>query len=100
MLAEFGALDLLSTPYGRQGFFYDTWTVGDWPGWEVPATAISHRIPPAFLEEQRRVMDDRHFRQEFMCEFLDVEDQVFSGELIDQASGHDVQPTGGFEWAS
>lgn len=95
-----GALDLLSTPNGRQGFFYDTWTAGNCAPWEIPATAIPHRIPPAFLEEQRRVMDDRHFRQEFMCEFLDVEDQVFSGELVDAASGHEVNDTGGFSWAS
>lgn len=95
-----GALDLLSTPAGRQGFFYDGYNAGSWPVWEVPATAIPHRIPPAFLEEQRRVMDDRIFRQEFMCEFLDVEDAVFSGELIEAAAdaGHDVEQTGGFAW--
>lgn len=95
-----GALDLLSTPNGRQGFFYETWTAGDWPGWEVPATAIPNRISAEFLDEQRRLMDDRHFRQEYMCQFLDVADQVFSGELIDQASGHEVNDTGGFSWAS
>jgi len=95
-----GSLDLLSTPAGKAGFFYETWTAGVWASWEVPATMIPHRIPPAFLEEQRRIMDERYFRQEFLCEFLDVEDAVFSGELIERATGHDVADTGGFEWTA
>ncbi len=95
-----GALDLLSTPAGKAGFFHDAYASGTWAAWEVKATAISHRIPPAFLEEMRARMDVRHFEQEFMCAFLDVEDAVFSADLIDRATGHDVRETGGFEWAS
>ena len=43
-------------------------------------------------------MDEWHFRQEFLCAFLEVEDAVFSADLIDAATGHEVQATGGFEW--
>lgn len=92
-----GALDLLSTPWGKSGFFYDAWNVGAWSRWEVPATSVP-RITPEFLEEQRRLMGERFFRQEFMCEFLDVEDAVFATDLIEAATGHEVAATGGFDW--
>lgn len=92
-----GALDLLSTPAGKRGFFYEAATGGDWERWEVPATRIP-RITAEFLEEQRRLMGERLFLQEFMCEFLDTDDAVFSTDLIEAASGHEVAETGGFDW--
>lgn len=95
-----GSLDLLSTPAGSRGFFFDAYETGEWASWRVPATDVPHRIPPAFLREMRRTMDARVFAQEFMCEFLDVDDQVFSGDLIDAASGHEVEETGGFAWTA
>ena len=92
-----GSLDLLSTPAGKRGFFYQAATSGSWERWTIPATEVP-RITPAFLEEQRRLMGERFFRQEFMCEFLDTDDAVFATDLIEAASGHQVQATGGFDW--
>lgn len=94
-----GALDLLSTPAGKRGFFYEAATsgAGEWERWEIPATRIP-RITQAFLDEQRRLMGDRMFLQEFMCEFLDTDDAVFATDLIEAASGHQVAATGGFDW--
>lgn len=94
-----GSLDLLSTPAGKRGFFYQaaSGAPGEWERWTVPATEVP-RITPAFLEEQRRLMGERWFRQEFLCEFLDTDDAVFSTDLIEAASGHEVSSTGGFDW--
>lgn len=92
-----GSLDLLSTPAGKRGFFYNAATGGEWRRWTVPATEVP-RITPKFLEEQRHLMGERFFRQEFMCEFLDTDDAVFATDLIEAATGHEVSDTGGFEW--
>ena len=52
-----GTLWLMSTPYGKRGFFWEAWERGG-PEWErvrVPATECP-RIRPEFLEEERRAM--------------------------------------------
>ncbi len=92
-----GAMDLLSTPAGKRGFFYNASQAGEWERWTIPATGVP-RISPEFLDEQRRLMGERWFLQEFMCEFLDTDDAVFATGLIENASGYEVVATGGFEW--
>lgn len=92
-----GSLDVLSTPHGKRGFFYTASTEGSWSRWTVPATEIP-RITPEFLAEQRALMGERWFRQEFMCEFMELEDSVFDTAIIEAASGADVASTGGFAW--
>src|SRR5438270_6578355 len=76
-----GALWLMSTPYGRRGFFYDEWTNGGnrWTRLSVPASECP-RIPKAFLDEERSTIGDRWFRQEYGCEFLDAEGSLFDEE--------------------
>ena len=57
-----GALWLLSTPYGKQGFFYNEWARGGdrWERIAVPATECP-RISPAFLDEEREVLGHQYF---------------------------------------
>jgi phage FluMu gp28-like protein len=92
-----GAMDLLSTPAGKRGFFYNAAEAGEWERWTIPATEVP-RITPEFLEEQRHLMGERWFLQEFMCEFLDTDDAVFATDLIENASAQEVAATGGFDW--
>jgi hypothetical protein len=68
-----GALWLMSTPFGKRGFFYETWENGgkEWERFRAPATECS-RIKEAFLEEERATMGERCFRQEYLCEFEDT----------------------------
>ncbi len=77
-----GALWLMSTPHGKRGFFWETWERGG-PEWEkVRVTAYDcPRIPREFVEEERRAMGDRWFRQEYLCEFTESEDGVFGRDL-------------------
>ncbi len=88
-----GDLLLMSTPNGRRGFFWEEWSGGG-DGWErfsVPATECE-RIPAAFLEEERRSMGDRWFRQEYLCEFLEMEGALFTEEMIQRAFSDEKKP--------
>jgi hypothetical protein len=81
-----GKLWLMSTPFGKRGFFWETWERGG-PEWErVRATAAEcPRIAPEFLRDERRAMGDRWFRQEYCCEFSDVTSGLFDVDLVEQA---------------
>jgi hypothetical protein len=83
-----GELWLMSTPYGKQGFFWEEWS-GRARGWErVRVTGPEcPRIPPEFLAEERQTLGERWFRQEYLCEFEEVEGAVFEAEVIEGAFG-------------
>jgi hypothetical protein len=87
-----GALWLMSTPYGRQGFFYREWMHGgdDWLRVEAPATECS-RIPARFLEEEREKKGERLFGQEYLCQFLQSEDCLFRQEDLDACFRDDLE---------
>jgi hypothetical protein len=88
-----GRLWLLSTPFGKRGFFYEIWTHGG-PGWmrvRVPATECP-RISRAFLREERALTPQRIFQQEYMCEFAENQAHIFDRHLIEQAITRDVKP--------
>src|SRR5215207_5796722 len=73
-----GRLMMLTTPYGRRGVFFEEWTeAGTWERYEVPASQCP-RISEEFLEEERRTLPRRVFRQEYECSFEETDDQVFS----------------------
>lgn len=86
-----GALMLLSTPYGKRGVFHKEWSDGEgWTRFEVPATEVP-RIPPAFLEAERRSMPEWWYAQEYGCEFRETEDQLFTHEMIEGARDDALQ---------
>ena len=74
-----GDVWLMSTPFFKTGYFYDSWTGGD-PEWtRVKVTAPEcPRISGKFLERERRRMSPARFRREYMAEFEDAEDAIFS----------------------
>jgi hypothetical protein len=83
----------MSMPCGKRGFFYDTWAKGgpEWKKVRVPATECS-RISAEFLNEQRPSMGEYWFRQEYLCEFVDLESSCFDRDLIERAIRSDVRP--------
>ncbi|HEY3230517.1 MAG TPA: terminase family protein [Roseiflexaceae bacterium] len=90
-----GRLLLLSTPFGQRGFFYEAWRADEaWERYEVPAT-MCPRISAAFLEEERRAIGAWWFDQEYLCQFRDTIDQVFSTADIEAAIDPTVAP---LEW--
>jgi hypothetical protein len=78
-----GDLWLLSTPFGKRGFFYENW-VGreeELVRVEAPATECE-RISKEFLDEERRQLGEAWFRQEYMCQFVENEQQMFGRDLV------------------
>jgi hypothetical protein len=87
-----GRLILMSTPFGKRGHFWREWSEGvNWQRVEVPASRIP-RISPEFLEEERRSMGDWWFSQEYLCQFKESTDSVFSYAAVMGALSDDVAP--------
>lgn len=88
-----GRIVLLSTPFGKRGFFHQEWSEGgaDWhrakvTAWECP------RISREWLDEERQRIGDWWFEQEYLCQFVETTDQVFRYEDIQAAIDSDIQP--------
>jgi hypothetical protein len=88
-----GRLILMSTPFGKRGFFFHEWTTGgpSWRRFKVPATQCP-RISPEFLAEERDAMPAARFDEEYMCQFGDAEGAVWGYELIQAALDPEVTP--------
>lgn len=92
-----GQVILLSTPWGKRGFFHNIWMGDNNDGWHWPwksghpedkwqrlsvnATECP-RITEEFLEQERTKMPAYYFKQEYMCEFAETQDSVFNYDDI------------------
>ena len=75
-----GGLWLMSTPFGKRGFFHREWSAGS--GWErIRVTA-----------EEWATMGEQWYRQEYGCEFTDVNSGVFDLGLVERAVSCEVEP--------
>jgi len=88
-----GDILLLSTPFGKRGFFHHEWTEGGlaWHRTKITA-AMCPRIPKDWLEQERKTIGDWWYRQEYMCDFVETDSQVFSYEDIQRALDPTVKP--------
>ena len=88
-----GRLVLLSTPFGRRGFFYREWAEGglDWLRVKVTA-AQCPRISPDWLEQERAAIGSWWFEQEYECIFRDAVDAFFRSDDIDRMADATVVP--------
>jgi len=91
-----GRIIQASTPWGKRGSFYKTW-VGESPGWHrVQVRAQDNlRLSPPFLEEMRAELGDFKYKQEFECEFLELESAFFSGVEVESIFSSAIQPLWG-----
>jgi hypothetical protein len=72
-----GSLIALSTPWGKRGWWYDEWVgTNAWERLHVTADRCP-RITAAFLEEEKRSLGERFYRQEYFGSFEEVIDAVF-----------------------
>ncbi len=88
-----GRLVAMSTPFGKRGWWHREWTEGG-PAWqrvEVPAS-MCPRIPPAFLDEERRALGPWWYRQEYECQFSDTTDSLFGADEVRAAITSDIAP--------
>jgi hypothetical protein len=87
-----GRLIALSTPWGRRGWFWNSWQFGEnWRRFRVPASECP-RISSAFLEEELRELGPLRFASEYSCEFVDVAEQFFPSALIERAITDEFAP--------
>jgi len=79
-----GRLVALSTPWGRRGWFYESWTgEQEWKRVKVTANECP-RITEAFLEQERRELPESWFLSEYMCRFTDTVDSAFALQDVDE----------------
>lgn len=81
----------LSTPFGKRGFFYEHWQSDGWEKISVPATECP-RISEAFLKSEQAELGDWWFRQEYLCEFLDIQGSAFDHTAVLRSLRSEVKP--------
>jgi len=92
MAVSKGRLVALSTAFAKSGWFYREWNEGE--GYlRLSITARDcPRIPPEFLESERKTLGERWFAMEYENAFGDDVAAVFSTEDIRAAMSADVEP--------
>jgi hypothetical protein len=87
-----GRLVCLSTPFGKRGWFFETWHGNEeWVRVKVAAQECP-RITAAFLAEERAALGERWFRQEYECSFEETVDSVFTYADIMAAKDDSLTP--------
>lgn len=88
-----GQLIALSTPFGKQGWWWEAWENGgaDWERVEVPATECP-RIAPEFLAEELRALGPEWYAQEYFCQFTATNARLFDRDLAERALRDDYEP--------
>jgi hypothetical protein len=80
-----GKVVALTTPFGKRGWFYNSWTnTTDWQKIRITATECP-RITSEFLREEVKEIGEWWVDQEYFCKFVDAEDQIFSHDLVMRA---------------
>lgn len=88
-----GRIVLLSTPAGKRGFFHFEWTQGGASWYRALITAHQcPRMSKEWLAQERAAIGDFWFSQEYLCQFLETTDQVFSFDDIQCALDANVTP--------
>jgi len=77
-----GNIILLSTPFGKLGYFYECFQDDDYETWAISSEECP-RISKEFLEKQKKRMTRLQYAQEFKGEFLEELQSFFKRELIE-----------------
>lgn len=77
----FGYQILISTPFGKGGYYYNTFTDKDFKQFHISSEDCS-RIPKSFLHKEKQRMTKAEYRQEYQGEFTDEFNQMFPTDLI------------------
>jgi len=88
-----GSMIALSTPWGKRGWWHKEWIEGG-PTWERVRITASDcpRISREFLEEEQLSLGPLVYASEYLCEFTETEQSVFSYDEVQSALSDDVAP--------
>lgn len=94
LAASSGRTILLSTPFGKRGFFHRVWTDGgtSWERHERPYQQVPHLVDSALIAEDRTELPPEWFAQEYECRFVDTTGQLFPYELVESLFQSDREP--------
>lgn len=81
----FGHMILISTPFGKSGYFYNAFIRDDFRTWHVSCWDCS-RINDKFLRAKQKELSKQDFAQEYLGEFVDDFRQFFPTALLKQQS--------------
>lgn len=76
-----GLIILLSTPFGKGGYYYHSFTDKDFQQFHVSSEDCV-RIPKSFLLKEQKRLTKAEYRQEYQGEFTDEWNQFFQTDLI------------------
>jgi hypothetical protein len=80
-----GSLVVLSTAFGRRGWFYEAWEGGtSWERYKVQAQECP-RLDRQAVAEDLLTMGERRWNQEYLCHFNDAAGQLIPQAVIDRA---------------
>lgn len=77
----FGWIILLSTPFGKGGYYYDTFHDASFLHIHVTSEQCS-RIPKSFLLKEKKRLTKVEYAQEYLGEFVDEFNQFFPTEIL------------------
>jgi len=85
---------LMSTPFGRRGHFHNIWENERdlWEAHEITAE-MCPRISKEFLAEEKRT--NFWYSQEYLCQFTETTNQLFSYDLVQSMLEPDDAPAFG-----
>lgn len=87
-----GRLILASTPWGKRGHYWNVWSEGEgWNKVRVPATEVP-RFSAEFLALEERELPRHIYQQEYMCEFSESTDAVFTYDDVMGALSDEITP--------
>ena len=78
-----GTAILLSTPFDKRHIFYKAFTSGKWSKYSYP-TSMNPLVKQEFLDEQRELVGEQRFAQEYLAEFVDEVATYFPQALLRQ----------------
>jgi hypothetical protein len=79
----------IGSPHGKRGWFYESWAHSD-EFYKIKVTASTcPRLAsrPEYLAQERRILGQFWYEQEFECVFHQAEDSIFRLELIEASIG-------------
>ncbi|MDO5681230.1 MAG: terminase family protein [Propionibacteriaceae bacterium] len=94
MVGSDGQVMVLSTPWGQRGFFYALCDESPMNGWEQHRVTVydSHQWNEQRIAEVKASVGRFVFTSDYLAEFTDTEDAIFSGTDIARAVTDEVAP--------
>lgn len=80
-----GKIIAMTTPYGKRGWFHNSWeSDSDWYRVRVTADECP-RISEKFIANELQEIGEWWVKQEYFCEFVDADNQLFSYDSLKEA---------------